>query len=157
MLYECTWLCLLLLLLGAARGLSDGELASLHALYRAADGGAWDWRDSVPAGPVWAFDLRNQSDPCATVTDASLGPRAWQGVVCTRDPQECLTLPPLNCSVAALELASYSLEGTLPAALGEYPPPSPAPALTPGLLLLPLLREFAAPSEAGRDQQSTAR
>ena len=127
--------CCLLLLLGAAWGVSEGELGSLRALYHATYGAAWDWRDSFVSGPVWTFDADpfNQSDPCATVQGASLGPRAWQGIVCTQDPTDCLALPPHNCSIAALELDSYSLEGTLPVALGEchfLSPPS-LPALSP--------------------------
>lgn len=94
----------LLLLLDApveAFTLPSEELEALHDLFVSTNGQYWDWRTPyLEYGYPWNFNTP-QENPCSSS-------KPWQAVNCS---STCENSP---CSIVALQLSNYHLNGTLP-------------------------------------------
>jgi Leucine-rich repeat (LRR) protein len=78
------------------------ELTALEDLYNSCNGLHWQWDFGSPSTTIWTFPT-DVSVPCS---------RGWQGLVCKSTGSNSST-----CSITALELRRYGLEGPLPSTI----------------------------------------
>jgi Leucine-rich repeat (LRR) protein len=86
--------------------ISAAEYDALEALYNSTNGDYWTWNQDIPVSTIWTFPSTLYA-PCKN---------QWQGIACASTGSQSELSDP-NCTVAAVYLPFYNLQGYLPTQL----------------------------------------
>lgn len=99
------------------------QIDTLQALFAGAGGSNWNWRSNYTKyGIPWNFTTvgtdSSASDVLVSNPCGNSSADSWQGLTCSTN---CSQISSETCSITSIQLANYSMIGSLPSNIGNLP------------------------------------